>query len=512
VHIQTETERMTAEARSAGVWQTKDVQVVCRIETEQHSLFLTAVETPVRRVFLRWRLPIAPGVRFLGDHWERGYGDLEWRGIVPERPLPWYFLTLDGRRTEGVGVRTNPGAFAFWQADSGGVTLTLDVRCGGEGVRLGGRTLRMAEVVGRESLPDETPFAASQAFCRRLCPVPRLPDHPVYGSNDWYYRYGNNTQETILEDARLVADLCAGLANRPYVVTDAGWQASGGCDGSRWDRGNARFPDMPGMAASLRAVDVRPGIWIRPLHAPDAPPNTPLLPPIRARRYEFYPSYDPSHPDILERVASDIRRLHDWGYALIKHDFTTVEILGRWGFDMGTEITSDGWAFYDRTKTSAEIIRKLYETIREAAGTSLLIGCNTMGHLGAGLFELQRTGDDTSGREWERTRKMGVNTLAFRMNQHGAFYFVDADCVGLTNAIPWELNRQWLDLLARSGTPLFVSAAPDAVGGTQKRALRRAFAQAAQEQPVGVPRDWLDTTCPTRWILESKPVVFDWQE
>ena len=37
-----------------------------------------------------------------------------------------------------------------------------------------------------------------------------------------------------------------------------------------------------------------------------------------------------------------------------------------------------------------------------------------------------RTGDDTSGRIWERTRRMGVNTLAFRLPQHNAFYHIDA--------------------------------------------------------------------------------------
>jgi alpha-galactosidase len=60
---------------------------------------------------------------------------------------------------------------------------------------------------------------------------------------------------------------------------------------------------------------------------------------------------------------------------------------------------------------------------------------------------------------------MGVNTLAFRGAQHGAFYVADADCVGVTNAVPWVYNRQWPDLLAR-GTMLFVSLAPDALGAS----------------------------------------------
>src|SRR5438270_8322197 len=136
---------------------------------------------------------------------------------------------------------------------------------------------------------------------------------------------------------------------------------------------------------------------------------------------------------------------------------------------MGSALTRDGWTFASgASRTTAEVIRDLYRAIRTAADDAVIIGCNTVSHLSAGLFEICRIGDDTSGIEWARTRKMGVNTLAFRGVQHGAFYVADADCVGVTNAVPWALNRQWLDLLARSGTMLFVSLAPDALGKPQK--------------------------------------------
>ena len=114
--------------------------------------------------------------------------------------------------------------------------------------------------------------------------------------------------------------------------------------------------------------------------------------------------------------------------------------------------------------------------LRETAGERVLLdGCNTVGHLGQGIFDLQRTGDDTSGRQWERTRRMGVNTLAFRLPQHGTFYTVDADLVGITAAVPWELNQQWLDVLARSGAATIVSPGPPARGPEQRAALREAF-------------------------------------
>src|SRR6185295_14004058 len=141
----------------------------------------------------------------------------------------------------------------------------------------------------------------------------------------------------------------------------------------------------------------------------------------------------------------------------------------------------------------------LYAAIREGAGNALLIGCNTVSHLSAGVFDICRIGDDTSGRDWPRTRKMGVNTLAFRGAQHGAFYVADADCVGVTNAVPWNLNRQWLDLLARSGTMLFVSLAPDALGAEQRRDLKDALALAAVSHPLAEPLDWQRSVYPSKW-------------
>jgi alpha-galactosidase len=178
---------------------------------------------------------------------------------------------------------------------------------------------------------------------------------------------------------------------------------------------------------------------------------------------------------------------------------------------MGEALTRDGWTFAaGSSRTTAEVVGDLYRTIREAAGESLVIGCNTVSHLSAGVFDICRIGDDTSGRDWARTRKMGVNTLAFRGAQHGAFYVADADCVGVTSSVPWAMNRQWLDLLSRSGTMLFVSLAPDALGTEQRRDLTTALARAATPRPLGEPLDWQRSVYPTRWRLDGREVAYDW--
>ena len=466
------------------------------------SVFLDAPSTPVTDIVLHWRAGIAPGTRILGDHWERGYGDLEWRGVAPERPLPWYALLHEPGKnssSRGFGVETGAASFASWRVDETGISLVLDVRNGGLGVRLGNRRLPAATVRELESTPDEPLWGFARRFCQSLCPTPRLPKQPIYGGNDWYSRYGSITAKTVLQDSSLIRDLSPSLTNAPSSVIDAGWYPTDEQGGGMYDRGNAGFPDMPGLADRLRKSGVRPGIWIRPLMTTEDAPQSWRFSANHPHARTPGVFLDPSVPEVLERVSADIARLSGWGYKLIKQDFTTWDITGRWGFEMTSGITQSGWAFSDRTRTTAEIITTLYTAIRDAAGDAEVIGCNTVGHLCAGLFALQRTGDDTSGKHWERTRKMGVNSLAFRMPQHGTFFVADADCVGLRPDISWEQNRQWLDVLARSGTALFVSADPDAVGPEQKAALTEAFARAAVPTPPSEPTDWLDTTCPRVW-------------
>ncbi len=494
-------------ASGGGRWEGGGVTVEATPVQDALRVRLRAPGASVLRLSLRWRGALDDTRLVLGDAWERGYGDLEWRGFVPERVMPWYFATWDGTATHGYGVRTGAGALCFWYADPFGVSLWADVRSGGAGVRLGDRALDVCDVVCRRGREEESPFASLRALCRRMCPAPLLPAQPVYGSNDWYWTYAHNSEATVLEDAHHIVELSPDGVNRPFCVIDDGWQpvrGSAEAGVGEWDRGNERFPDMAGLATAVKRAGARPGIWIRPLLAPDGAPDSWRLP--RER-----PFLDPTVGAVLEKVAADIGRLPAWGFELVKHDYSTFDILGHWGFQMGSTPTRDGWTFAEGPlRTTAEVVDALYATIQRAAGDALVIGCNTVSHLSAGRFAMCRIGDDTSGRSWARTRKMGVNALAFRGVQHGAFYAADPDCVGVTNDVPWEQNRQWLDLVARSGTPLFVSLDPEALGSTQRRDLTAALALAARPQPLAEPLDWQHTTWPSRWRLLGEERTYAW--
>jgi alpha-galactosidase len=480
-----------------GVWRGDGVTLRTDGESGALRVRLAAPGAAIKRLHLRWRGPTDAVRLVLGDAWERGYGDLEWRGGVPDRAMPWYFAASDGQVTHAYGVRTSPKAFCFWQLDPGGISLYADVRSGGVGLQLGDRELEVCDVVCRPGKGGESAFAALHAFCRDMCAQPRRLPLPAYGSNDWYWAYGRNSAATVLADAHRIVELSPPGANRPFAVIDDGWQPQREEKAlvGLWNRGNGKFGDMAGVADTIRRAGARPGIWIRPLQASADAPDSWRLPRDRA-------FIDPTRPDAAQKVRDDIARLRAWGFDLIKHDYTTFDLFGRWGFQMGTALTKDGWTFAQGpARTTAEVIDELYRTIRAAAGDAVIIGCNTISHLSAGVFDICRVGDDTSGTEWTRTRKMGVNTLAFRGVQHDAFYAADADCVGVTNAIPWTQNSQWLDLVARSGTALFVSLAPDAIGADQSRDLRAALAIASRPQTLGEPIDWQQTVWPSEWRL-----------
>lgn len=220
---------------------------------------------------------------------------------------------------------------------------------------------------------------------------------------------------------------------------------------------------------------------------------------------------DPTVPEVREYLRKTIRRFKEWGFDLIKQDFSTYDMFGRYGDYLNGKITAeDGWSFSDTTKTSAEIVLDFYRLIREEAGDMIVIGCNTISHLSAGLVELYRIGDDTSGMIWSRTRAYGVNTLAFRLCQNDAFYKVDADCVGIIkDKIDWKLNRQWLDLLARSGSPLFVSAQPQALTDEIKCDLKAAFKANSVQDDVAEPIDWLYNNQPCLWMISNNKTEYD---
>lgn len=499
IELTTETKTVTAKWENDN-YNLDDINVKLNQDNEHLAIFLTAQTSKVKWIKLRWNnLSWDKNVRFLGDAWERGYGDMEWKGMNPNRFMPWYFCAKSEAKSICYGVKVRPSAMCFWQVDSLGMTLFLDVRCGGSGVNLKGRVIKLADVIACE-MRDCTSFEAMQEFCGQMCEDPILPKYPVYGSNNWYYAYGKSSESEILADCDYILNLTKDIENKPYMVIDDCWQEHhrlNEYNGGPWTKGNEKFPDMKALADKLVQKGVRPGIWVRLLLNEDENIKNEW-------RLSHNNCIDPTNPEALNYIKEDIKRICNWGYTLIKHDFSTFDLFGKWGFQMSPLVTDDGWHFYDDSLTSAEVVKLLYKAILDASveasnGEALILGCNTIGHLGAGYMHINRTGDDTSGVIWERTRFMGVNTLAFRLPQHGKFYEIDADCVGIDGGISWSMNKQWADVLAQSGTPLFISVRPNILDETEKQELHEILKVASKQEHHVIPVDWEETTCPEHW-------------
>ena len=493
------------ERKDGNSFTYRDIVVRLKSAKGGQAVYVESPTLPLQGIRFGWTYNTKQYVKVLGDHWERTYGDLAWKAPASTEKKPWYMLLHDENQTVAFGVKTGGNTICYWNVEPEKILLTMDTHSGAVGVMLGDRSLHAADIVTTKSKATENPFATATRFCKVMCEHPLLPKQPVYGINDWYEVYGNNSFASIQAQTQTMAGLVTDTNNRPFSVIDDGWQQA-----DDFAKVNDKFKDMHKMGQVIKGLGMRPGLWTRPLIARLTDKASLLAPTIPGRNDSESPILDPTVPETLERVKSNMKLYQEWGYELVKHDYSTYDIFGRWGFKMNETFTSPGWKFYDQSKTNAEIILNLYRTIREGAGDMYVIGCNTMSHLSAGLFEINRTGDDTSGKEWDRTRKMGVNTLAFRLPHHDTFYAADGDCVGLTKDVPWGKNKQWLQLLAESGAPLFISAEMDFLGAEQKAAVKAAFAQAARRQPTGEPVDWLTNPWPEKWKLNGRQVTFNW--
>jgi len=514
--VQTDSGWFSLQSTNQNIWNYKDVAVELKSVADSIAVHVQSPSSPLKTIKLTWKFPISKNAQLLGDHWERTYGDVQWKPVSATAKMPWYVIQYDDKSTNCFGVKTGCSTICYWQANTDELSLSLDTKSGGDGVKLGNRKLHAADIITTKSEANENVFATTRRFCRMMCDKPRTVSQPVYGINDWYFAYGNNSAELILQHTSVLATLVTDSSNKPFSVIDAGWAIKSPllqddcCWGDGFATSNSKFGDMNKLAEQIKQLGMRPGLWTRPLCARHDDKPSLLMPSIKQRNDPKSPLLDPTIEENIERVENYLIAYKHWGYEMVKHDYTTFDILGKWGFEMTDDITEPDWHFNDNSKTNAEIILNLYKSIRESAGDTYIIGCNTISHLSAGLFELNRVGDDTSGNEWDRTRKMGVNTLGFRMVQHKTFYEADGDCVGLTNKVPWGKNKQWMQLLAESSAPLFISAQPEAVGEEQKQFIRKSFAQAAKPQPVAEPLDWLTNPLPSKWRLNGKEVHFDW--
>ncbi len=463
---------------------------------------------PVQYLKLRFRGDFSNVEKVYGDDWARcAYTHpLHWTGILPERSLPWFCYVIEDNTMTCYGVKTGADCFASWYIDPKGITLFLDLSNGRGGTDIK-EPLVACEVVELFGEKGEDTFTLAQKFSKMLCDNPVVPKQPVFGVNNWYWAYGDISEKSVLDETDYLMEMTKGTFHRPYMIIDDGWQKyrtaqeeGSSYIGGEWSP-NEKFPDMKGLCDKIHEKGANAGLWFRPLLTRlDIPAEQILTEGFGGK------IMDPSHPEVLKRVEEDARRISSWGFEVIKHDFTQIDMFG--SFMDGTEIAGER-TFFDKTKTNATIIKNLYKAIQKGAGDADVIGCNVFGHLSAGIHSIHRVGADTSGRAFEITRSDGVNSM-MRLPSNEAFYLVDPDCAAFTKMVDAQLNLDFLEMCAITGVTTLASVTPHTLTKCQMERINKIFKIIDKNEETYCIKNYDKTNCPDTFVCGDKERTFDW--
>ncbi len=471
--------------------------------------------SPVKYLKLRFSGDLSFVDKVYGDQFERQSfkAYLEWRSVMGSRILPWFCHVIGENKMACYGVKTGCDCFAMFQVDTHGVTLFLNLCNGNDGTDLQ-EPLVACEVVELFGKEGEDEYDVAKVFAQKMCDSPVLPKEPIFGVNNWYWAYGNISFDSVVKEADYLMEMTAGCKHRPAMIIDDGWQKErivgrGQYIGGEWEP-NDRFKDMAKMAEEIHKRNQKAGLWIRPLLTKGNLPTG-----VAYAEYDKGVVMDPSHAYTLEKVETDVRRIANWGYEIIKHDFSTLDITGivLTSEFHNYQLCKGGYKFFDKTKTTATIIKNLYKAIQRGAGTADVIGCNVIGHLSAGIHSVQRTGNDSSGRSFEWTRRHSVNAV-MRLPMNNTFFNVDPDCAAFTELVSADMNLDFLEMCALTGMTTLASVTPNILKEKEMQRINEIFKMADSGSYEYGIKNYSKTANPEIFISKDKKKVraFDWSK
>ena len=473
--------------------------------------------SPVKYLKFRFNGDFSKVDRVYGDQWERAglKAYLEWRSVMASRVLPWFCYVMSGDEISCYGVKTGANCFAFFQVDTGGVTLFLNLCCGNEGADLA-EPLIACEVVEMHEEKCSNVYQAAAKFAKMMCDNPVLPKTPVFGVNNWYWAYGDISYESVLNETDYLMDMTSGCKNAPYMIIDDGWQknripGAGNYIGGEWEA-NGKFGNMRKMADAIHLKGAKAGIWFRPLLTRGNVPKEAIL-------CEECGGVvlDPSHPFTIEKAYNDAKKLSDWGFDLIKHDFTTADAMtGQKTLTSEQHdclLVAENRRYYDKKKPTAVILKDLYKAIQQGAGNSDVIACNAVGHLSAGIHSLYRIGNDTSGRSFEWTRRDGINSV-MRLPLNNAFYNADPDCAAFTDMVRADVNLDFLEMCALTGMTTLASVTPGILKPDEMKRINEIFKIADEGEGSFGIKDYEKNANPETFISADGKIEkhYDWNK
>jgi len=238
----------------------------------------------------------------------------------------------------------------------------------------------------------------------------------LHGWCSWYLKTSKITGEDVLGIVNAVKKSPDRL--RPAVIQiDDGYQDIDGI----WDA-NAKFPEgMPFYAKRIAETGARPGLWMAlTMMGGNAPwvKNPVNLEAVWGKRFNKGKNkaridatgwLDPTHPAARAHIADRVRHAVESGFTYLKLDFNNI----------------GGGGWYEKKRTSFEIMRDHYTNIRMAAGEGTYIQ-RTGGpdRASVGLVDASRTSEDAH--RGGIRNSIGQVLRAYELN--GRWFAVDNDC------------------------------------------------------------------------------------
>ncbi|MCX7855943.1 MAG: alpha-galactosidase, partial [Anaerolineae bacterium] len=255
---------------------------------------------------------------------------------------------------------------------------------------------------------------------------------PPTGWCTWYYFYGENTADDVLDNLRAIADYRLPL---DVILLDDGYQTAIG----DWLSINPeKFPEgMEPVAEAIRAAGHRLGIWTAPFGAaansqlfaahPDWVVRDENDAPVIGWVHWGMPCYalDCTHPAVLAWLEETFRRMRrEWGVTFFKIDFLFAAARpGR---------------RYDPAATRAQALRRGVEAIRAAIGDdAFLLGCGAPLGPCIGLVDGMRIGSDVDPNwhpifRYDLSAASAENALRNSITRapfHNRLWLNDPDCL-----------------------------------------------------------------------------------
>ena len=167
--------------------------------------------SPVKYLKLRFNGDLRSIDRVYDDQWERAglYAYIEWRSVMACCVLPWFCYVMSGNDMFYYGVKTGANCFAFFQVDTGGITLFLNLCSGAKGTDIS-EPLLACEIVEMRAEKVADVYKVATGFSKKMCDSPVLPKTPIFGVNNWYWAYGDISYESVLKETDYLLEMTNG--------------------------------------------------------------------------------------------------------------------------------------------------------------------------------------------------------------------------------------------------------------------------------------------------------------